>query len=116
MAFSSDMMGFGDEGFSFIGEDAAADKGATSRMIGNMASLNELHMLSMSDSRAGASFAIMGAGAGAGAGAAGGGDGGGGRGPKVSEKSKALDDAYARMLAERESGMGGPKPPFGGRR
>lgn len=115
MAFSSDMMGFGDEGFSYIGEDATADKGATSRMIGNMASLNELHMLSMSDSRAGASFAIMGAGAGAGA--ASGGDGGGGRGPKVSEKSKALDDAYARMLAERDSGMpGGGKPrasPFG---
>jgi hypothetical protein len=122
-AFSSDMMGFGDEGFSFIGEDAAADKGATSRMIGNMASLNELHMLSMSDSRAGASFAIMGAGAGgerSGHGVAIG-DSGGGRGPKVSEKSKALDDAYARMLAERDSGMpGGPKPgmnPFGsGRR
>jgi hypothetical protein len=112
-AFSTDMMGFGDEGFSYIGEDAAADKGATSRMIGNMASLNELHMLSMSDSRAGASFAIMGAGAGA----ASDGGGSGGRGGKTSEKSKALDDAYARMLAERESGMPGPKPPmnpFGG--
>jgi hypothetical protein len=109
-AFSADMVGFGDEGFSFIGEDATADKGATSRMIGNMASLNELHMLSMSDSRAGASFSIMGGSAGGAGGSAGGGGGdGGGRGAKTSEKSKALDDAYARMLADREAS--GPKMP-----
>jgi hypothetical protein len=77
-------------------------------MIGNMASLNELHMLSMSDSRAGASFSIMGGAGGAG-GSAGGGGAGGGRAAKTSEKSKALDDAYARMLADREAS--GPKMP-----
>jgi hypothetical protein len=109
-AFSSDMMGFGDEGFSFIGEDATAEKGSTNRMLGNMASLNDIHMLAVPDSRASTSFTIMG-GAGAGASAA---DSGG---PKVSEKSKALDDAYTRMLAEREASVSGPKPPanpFGG--
>jgi hypothetical protein len=107
-AFSTDMVGFGDEGFSFIGEDAAAEKGATTRMIGNMASLNEIHMLSMSDARAGTPFAIMGAAGGAGAAASG---GGGGGGPKQSEKSKALDDAYSRLMAEREASVSGPKPP-----
>ncbi len=109
-AFSSDMVGFGDEGYSFIGEDATADKGATSRMIGNMASLNEIHMLSMSDSRATAPFMMMGGGAGAAAGAASAGAGAGAA--KQSEKSKALDDAYARMLAEREASAPGPKPPM----
>lgn len=104
-AFSSDMMGFGDEGFSFIGEDATAEKGSTNRMLGNMASLNDIHMLSVPDSRATTAFTIMG-GAGAGATA----DSGSG-GAKVSEKSKALDDAYARMLAEREASVSGPKPP-----
>jgi hypothetical protein len=104
------MVGFGDEGYSFIGEDATADKGATSRMIGNMASLNEIHMLSMSDSRATAPFMMMGGGAGAAAGAASAGAGAGAA--KQSEKSKALDDAYARMLAEREASAPGPKPPM----
>lgn len=108
-AFSSDMMGFGDEGFSFIGEDTAGEKGSTNRMLGNMASLNDLHMLSIPDSRVSTSFTIMG-GAGAGAAAS-------ASASKQSEKSKALDDAYTRMMAEREASMPGPKippNPFGG--
>jgi hypothetical protein len=99
------MMGFGDEGFSFIGEDATAEKGSTNRMLGNMASLNDIHMLSVPDSRASTAFTIMG-GAGAAAAAP-----DSRSAPKVSEKSKALDDAYSRMLAEREASVAGPKPP-----
>lgn len=103
-AFSTDMMGFGDEGFSFIGEDAAGGKGGTTnRMLGNMASLNDLHMLAMPDSRVTTSFTIMG-GAGATASAS--------TGPKQSEKAKALDDAYTRMMAEREASSGAKKPPM----
>jgi hypothetical protein len=105
-AFSSDMVGFGDEGFSFIGEDATSDKGATTRMMGNMASLNDLHMLAIPDSRAAASFMMMGSGPGSGES---GSETSGGRGGKQTEKSKALDDAYARMLAERD--VSAPKPP-----
>lgn len=105
-AFSADMMGFGDEGFSFIGEDAAAEKGSTNRILGNMASLNDLHMLSIPDSRVNTSFTIMG-----GAGAAGEASASSSSGPKQSEKSKALDDAYTRMMAEREASTPGPKVP-----
>jgi hypothetical protein len=104
------MFGFGDEGFSFIGEDATADKGATSRMMGNMASLNDLHMLAIPDSRATASFSMMGSVTGGGAG------GGAGNSEtkdgKQSEKSKALDDAYARMLAERDVSAPKAMPPM----
>ena len=109
-AFSSDMMGFGDEGFSYIGEDATAEKGSTNRMLGNMASLNDIHMLAVPDSRASTAFTLMGSASASPAAA-----------PKVSEKSKALDDAYTRLMAEREASAPGPKPPAnpfsgGGRR
>lgn len=113
-AFSSEIFGLGDEGFSFIGEDVTATNGSTNRLTGNMAGLADYGTLAMSDRRAGAAFTIMGGGAGAGVGSgvSMGGDVGGGAGAsRQSEKAKAFDDAYARMMAEREASIPTAKPP-----
>lgn len=88
------MLGGGDEGFSFIGEDTSATKGGFVRMMGNMASFSDLGASTGGISHVGPSM-----------GSAGGGDSG--RGPQTA-KAKAMEDAFERMMSDRDRGIPGP--------
>ena len=100
LAFSDEMAISGDEGYAFIGEDATATKGSMVRMVGTMASINDLAGLGTSNDRAqGEAAGAQGASIGT---------------PRQSDKAKALDDAlmaYQQMRDKdmRPSGQG----PFG---
>jgi hypothetical protein len=101
LAFSDEMAISGDEGYAFIGEEASATKGEMVRMVGTMASVNDLAGIGTSKERSqGDSYSAQGAGIGT---------------PRQSEKAKALDDAlmaYQQMRDKdmRPAGSG----PFGG--
>lgn len=90
------MLGAGDEGFSFIGEDTTATKGGFVRMMGNMASFSDLGASTGGISHVGPSMS-----------SAGGGVGGGGGGPQTA-KAKAMEDAFERMMSDRDRGIPGP--------
>lgn len=47
----SELFGGGDEGYAFIGEDTSSSSGATSRLKGNMAGLNDLSQMVVSEGR-----------------------------------------------------------------
>jgi hypothetical protein len=79
LAFSDEMAISGDEGYAFIGEDAPVTKGNMVRMVGTMASVDDLAGLGAS---AGRTASDRSASAGANIGV-----------PAQSEKAKALDDA-----------------------
>ena len=101
LAFSDEMAISGDEGYAFIGEEATATKGDMVRMVGTMASVNDLAGVGTSKERAqGDAYSAQGANIGT---------------PRQSEKAKALDDAlmaYQQMRDKdmRPAGSG----PFGG--
>jgi len=106
MAFSDEMAINGDEGYAFIGEDATATKGTMVRMVGTMASINDLAGLGTSNDRAqGESAAARGSNIGT---------------PRQSEKAKALDDALMAYQQMRDKdlrpsgpatlGLGGGRP------
>jgi hypothetical protein len=86
MAFSMEMAVSGDEGYSFLGESADATKNSMVRMVGTMASVNDLAGLGTPNDRIRSETAMtQGAGIGV---------------PAQSEKAKALDDrlkAYQQM-------------------
>jgi hypothetical protein len=92
-AFTTDMCSAGDEGFCFINEMGfEPTKGQMPRLSGNMVSFNDPTMMG-GVAEGPASY-----------GAAGGGRGSNG----MSEKAKALDDAYKRMMTARNSSVPGP--------
>lgn len=101
MAFSDEMAISGDEGYAFIGEDATATKGAMVRMVGTMASINDLAGLGTSNDRSrGEASAAQGSNIGT---------------PRQTEKAKALDDALMAYQQMRDKDMRPAGPgPFGG--
>ena len=104
LAFSDEMAINGDEGYAFIGEEATATKGQMVRMVGTMASFDELAGLGTSTARlTGDAQAAQGANIGT---------------PRQSDKAKALDDALMAYQQMRDKDMrpGGPGPGPGGRR
>ena len=91
MAFSDEMAISGDEGYAFIGEDATATKGAMVRMVGTMASINDLAGLGTSNDRSrGEASAAQGSNIGT---------------PRQTEKAKALDDALMAYQQMRDKDM-----------
>lgn len=98
MAFSDEMAISGDEGYAFIGEDATATKGAMVRMVGTMASINDLTGLGTSNDRSrGEASSAQGSNIGT---------------PRQTEKAKALDDALMAYQQMRDKDMrpSGPGP------
>lgn len=91
MAFSDEMAISGDEHYAFIGEDVEVTKGAMVRMVGTMASINDMAGLGTPAARAATDRA----------GAAGSGIGV----PQQSEKAKALDDALIAYQQMRDRDM-----------
>lgn len=91
LAFSDEMAISGDEGYAFIGEDAPVTKGAMVRMVGNMASVDDLAGLGTPAERAAADRTAS---AGANIGV-----------PRQSEKAKALDDALMAYQQMRDKDM-----------
>jgi len=100
MAFSDEMAISGDEGYAFIGEDATATKGSMVRMVGTMASINDLAGLGTPNDRARAeATAAQGSNIGT---------------PRQSEKAKVLDDALMAYQQMRDKDMRPAGPgPFG---
>ncbi len=93
LAFSDEMAINGDEGYAFIGEDATATKGSMVRLVGTMASVNDLTGLGTSNERAqGDAAAARGANIGT---------------PQQSAKGKALDDALMAYQQMRDQDMKG---------
>lgn len=91
LAFSDEMAISGDEGYAFIGEDAPVTKGAMVRMVGTMASVDDLAGLGTPAARAAADrSASVGANIGV---------------PRQSEKAKALDDALMAYQQMRDRDM-----------
>jgi hypothetical protein len=91
LAFSDEMAISGDEGYAFIGEDAPVTKGAMVRMVGSMASVDDLAGLGTPAARAAADRTAS---AGANIGV-----------PRQSEKAKALDDALMAYQQMRDKDM-----------
>jgi len=91
LAFSDEMAISGDEGYAFIGEDAPVTKGAMVRMVGTMASVDDLAGLGTPAGRAAADRSAS---AGANIGV-----------PRQSEKAKALDDALMAYQQMRDRDM-----------
>ena len=91
LAFSDEMAISGDEGYAFIGEDAPVTKGAMVRMVGNMASVDDLAGLGTPADRVAADRTAS---AGANIGV-----------PRQSEKAKALDDALMAYQQMRDKDM-----------
>jgi len=100
LAFSDEMAINGDEGYAFIGEDATATKGSMVRMVGTMASVNDMAGLGTSNDRnQGDAAAAQGSNIGV---------------PRQSEKAKALDDALMAYQQMRDKDMRPPGGPGGG--
>jgi hypothetical protein len=93
LAFSDEMAINGDEGYAFIGEDATATKGSMVRLVGTMASVNDLTGLGTSNERAQGDAAVA---RGANIGT-----------PQQSAKGKALDDALMAYQQMRDQDMKG---------
>jgi hypothetical protein len=91
LAFSDEMAISGDEGYAFIGEDAPVTKGTMVRMVGTMASVDDLAGLGTPAARAAADRSAS---AGANIGV-----------PRQSEKAKALDDALMAYQQMRDRDM-----------
>ena len=91
LAFSDEMAINGDEGYAFIGEDAPVTKGTMVRMVGTMASVDDLAGLGTPADRAAADRSAS---AGANIGV-----------PRQSEKAKALDDALMAYQQMRDRDM-----------
>lgn len=91
LAFNDEMSVNGDEFYSFIGEDAAATKNSMVRMVGTMASVDQLAGLGTPNDRmqgdvAGSAGASIGV-------------------PNQSAKAKALDDALVAYQQMRDKDM-----------
>lgn len=85
-AYTSEMSGMGDEGFSYIDDDTSASKSANVRLTGNMASVNDIHMMVAPDSRQKTSNMMADTKSGG----------------QQSSKGKALDDAFTAFQKSRE--------------
>jgi len=96
LAFSDEMAVQGDEGYAFIGEEATATKGAMVRMVGTMASINDLAGVGTPTER---SRQDISAAAGSNIGT-----------PVQSPKAKALDDALMAYQQMRDRDMQKPGP------
>lgn len=111
MAFGgSDMMfGGGDEGFAYLDDNTNPSSENMVRMAGNMASLNDLHMLSAPDSRTmpGAMLVAGAGGSSSGSGASASGSSGG-AGAATTAKAKALQSAFESFRSSRDKDIPGP--------
>jgi hypothetical protein len=96
LAFNGEMAVTGDEFYSFLGEDATATKGSMVRMVGTMASFDNLAGLGTPNDRQQNDRAAAG---GANIGTA-----------RQSEKAKALDDALIayQQMRDRDMRPSGP--------
>jgi len=101
LAFNGEMAVTGDEFYSFLGEDATATKGSMVRMVGTMASFDNLAGLGTPNDRQQNDRAAAG---GANIGTA-----------RQSEKAKALDDALIAYQQMRDRDMRPSGPGSGGR-
>jgi hypothetical protein len=105
-AFGGDMMGIGDEGWAFIGEDTSNTAGQKQRLTSGMVGLDSLHLTMAPDVRPTANMmAAVTPNGGGGAGAG-----------KQSAKAKALDDQLAAYAAARDMDLAPRGPPPIGRR
>lgn len=102
---SGDFAVGGDEGFAFINDPVGPSDKAMVRMSGNMAGLNDYGTLSMSDSRmaAGGVSGFVGGGAAVSGGAASSMASTG----RVSEKERAMNDAFEAFKASRDKDVPG---------
>lgn len=98
LAFNNEMSVNGDEFYSFLGEESNATKGANVRMVGTMASFDNLSGLGtpnerMQGERAAAAGSNIGV-------------------PRQSDKAKALDDALIayQQMRDRDMRPSGPGP------
>lgn len=88
----AEIFGGSDENYAFIGEDTNATSGVTARLTGNMASLDDLSSMMISDARAaGRSSQVQAPAQGQGQ----------GQSKPASAKTKALDNAYEAFQAAR---------------
>ena len=103
MAFGgSDMMfGGGDEGFAYLDDNTNPSSENMVRMAGNMASLNDLHMLSAPDSRTMPGSMLV-------AGAGGSGSSSGAAAAATTAKAKALQSAFESFRSARDKDIPGP--------
>ena len=92
----SELFGGGDEGYAFIGEDTASSSGATTRLKGNMAGLDDMARMSVADVRASSTPSAAAPPTPA---------------PQSSGKSKGLDNAFTAFQAARDRDF-----PAGGRK
>ena len=101
LAFSDEMAISGDEGYAFIGEEATATKGTMVRMVGTMASIDNLAGLGTPAERA-KSDAASAVGSNIGV-------------PRQTEKGKALDDALIayQQMRDRDMRPSGANPALG---
>jgi hypothetical protein len=101
LAFNGEMSVNGDEFYSFLNEEATATKGDMVRMVGTMASFDNLAGLGTSNERMqGDAAAAAGANIGT---------------PRQSDKAKALDDALMayQQMRDRDMRPSGPSPGAG---
>ena len=91
LAFNDEMAVNGDESYAFIGEDATATKGSMVRLVGTMASFDQIAGLGTSNDRMRGDAAAA---AGANVGVA-----------RQSDKAKALDDALMAYQQMRDMDM-----------
>jgi hypothetical protein len=91
LAFNDEMTVTGDESYAFIGEEATATKGAMVRLVGTMASIDNLTGLGTSPDRM-RTDAVASVGSNVGV-------------PRQSDKSKALDDALIAYQQMRDRDM-----------
>lgn len=110
MAFGgSDMMfGGGDEGFAYLDDNTNPSSENMVRMAGNMASLNDLHMLSAPDSRTMPGAMLVAGGSSSGGSASGSSSGGSGSGAATTAKAKALQSAFESFRSSRDKDIPGP--------
>jgi hypothetical protein len=86
----SELFGGGDEGYAFIGEDTGTSSGATNRLKGNMAGLDDLSSMVVADSRAGVKTTVAQTGP-----------------TQKSGKGSGLEDAFNAFQEARKLEMGG---------
>lgn len=104
---SGDFAVGGDEGYAFINDPAGPSDKTMVRMAGNMAGLNDYGTLSMSDSRMAAAGGVASFVAG-GAAMSGGAASGMSNTNRMSEKERAMNDAFEAFKASRDRDVPGP--------
>jgi hypothetical protein len=85
-------MGYGDEGFAFIGEEAAIGEGKNVRLTGSMVSLDNMHLLTAPNAKPTGNMLASAASG----------------GPQKTAKASAFDDALAAYTQARSVDLAPP--------